>query len=85
MEQNEVASAVGRRRSDEAGNAPRFGVPGCDAAPPPRPSGTFLQQRGPGFPGCRLELRSHHALSSLLSCLLPPPPFPLGRQATRPK
>ena len=44
-----------------------------------------VQQRGLGFPGCRLELRSHHALSSLLSCLLPPPPFPLGRQATRPK
>ena len=60
---------------------PGFGVPGCDAGPP----APWNCERGPGFPGCRLELRSHHALSSLLSCLLPPPPFPLGRQATRPK
>ena len=52
------------------------------SSPPPAP---WNGERGPGFPGCRLELRSHHALSSLLSCLLPPPPFPLGRQATRPK
>lgn len=62
---------------------PGFGVPAVMPAPPP--PALWNSERGPGFPGCRLELRSHHALSSLLSCLLPPPPFPLGRQATRPK
>lgn len=68
MEQNEVANSVGRRRSDEAGNAPRFGVPGCDAAPPPRPSGTFLRPYSRGARGSLAAVWSCAPTTHLAAC-----------------
>lgn len=68
MEQNEVANSVGRRRSDEAGNAPRFGVSGCDAAPPPRPSGTFLCLYSRGARGSLAAVWSCAPTTHLAAC-----------------